>query len=82
MFKLEDIQDIRIIIKANNQHWSLVPKDCDSETASKIRLSVLEILFDSHVIADKPLKEIRIEKQPEQASDGRESFAYPYHGIV
>lgn len=39
-FEIEEIEDVRIIIKAKGKHFSIVPKGDDKEEAKQLRIAV------------------------------------------
>lgn len=58
-FKVEDIEDVRIIIKAKGKHYGLVSKSRkDDATDKSLRLLVCKIILQTHAIIDLPLEEI------------------------
>lgn len=56
-FNLEDIDDVRVIIKAKGKHWSIVPK-AEKGDAKVSRIAAALFLLDTHCIVDKPLEDI------------------------
>lgn len=57
-FTLEEIDDVRIIIKAKGKHYGLVPKN-DKEQARLLRIVIAMALFDEHYVVDKSLEETK-----------------------
>ena len=56
-FTLDEIEDVKIIVKAKGKHYGIVPK-ADKEEAKNMRISILAILINSHFVVDKSLEEI------------------------
>ena len=56
-FTLDEIEDVKIIVKAKGKHYGIVPKE-DKEEAKNMRISILAILINSHFVVDKSLEEI------------------------
>jgi hypothetical protein len=60
VFEFEEIEDVRIIIKAKGKHWSIVPlKDMDREEARQIRIELMRVILQLHSIIDTPLEDIK-----------------------
>ena len=64
-FKVEDIEDCRIILKAKGKHWSLIPvKEVSREDARECRVGLAKLALMVHEIVDCPLEDKkRIQKQ-------------------
>ena len=64
-FKVEDIEDCKIIIKAKGLHWSLIPtKGITREEARECRVGLAKLALMVHEIVDCPLEDKkRIQKQ-------------------
>jgi len=66
-FTEDDIQDVRIIIKANDKHYALVPDEhiADRKECSAVRKLALKQALTCHNIVTKSLeeagKELRVE---------------------
>lgn len=61
IFGLEDIQDVKITIKANNKHYVLTPDETKAslQECRKIRIQVLiDVLFQTHGVPDISLEEL------------------------
>ena len=59
-FKVEDIEDVRIIIKAKGKHYGLVSKSRKDDITNKsLRILVCRIILETHAIVDLPLEEIK-----------------------
>lgn len=59
-FEVEEIEDVRIIIKAKGKHWGLTTqKEVDSETGAGIRKLFLLACLDSHEIVTPALEDIK-----------------------
>ncbi len=59
-FTVEDIEDCRIIIKANGLHWSLVPSkkfEITREDAREYRVALAKLALMVHEIVDCPLED-------------------------
>lgn len=63
-FEIEDIEDVRIIIKAKGKHFSIIPNDniCSRDEAKEIRITTTAILLKFHLIVSKPLEDISLSK--------------------
>lgn len=61
-FNLSDIEDVRVIIKAKGNNYSIVPKE-DKDEALGLRIASCLVLLDSHAIVTPSLEEIK-ESQP------------------
>lgn len=59
-FSTDEIEDVRIIIKAKGKHWSLVPKksECTPEEAKEIRIGLLTVICEFHDVVDTALEDI------------------------
>ena len=59
-FKVEDIEDVRIIIKAKGKHYVLVSKSRKDDITNKsLRILVCRIILETHAIVELPLEKIR-----------------------
>ena len=56
-FTLDEIEDVKVIIKANGKHYGIVPKNNKKE-AKNIRIAMFTMLIDSHFVVNKSLEEI------------------------
>lgn len=56
-FTFDDIEDVKIIVKANGQHWGILPKG-NKEEAKLMRIAMLGALMNEYYVVDKPLEEI------------------------
>jgi hypothetical protein len=67
VFQQEDIEDVRIIIKAKGKHYSIVPKkDMDKEECRAIRIELMRVMFQLHDVVDTPLEDLKVKLQPTQ----------------
>lgn len=57
---LDEVEDVRIIIKANGKHYSIVPKN-NVVDAKNDRLAMLSVLLDTHFVLDTALEDIEDE---------------------
>lgn len=60
-FTLDEIEDVRIIIRANGKNYGIVPKDETSRAMADVmrRVVLKDILLDYHVIVTPSLEEIK-----------------------
>jgi hypothetical protein len=59
-FEEEDIEDVRIIVKAKGKHWGLVPMEyAGKDRCDKVRKMCLMICLHTHEIVDTPLEDIK-----------------------
>lgn len=62
-FEVEDIQDVRIIIKAKDKHWSILAnkENFSAEEAKHFRVELLKVLLEmqAHVIVDTALEDLK-----------------------
>jgi len=62
-FDASEIEDVKIIIKAKDKHWSIVPKESFSkETAKNMRILSADMLLQFHDIISTALEDINSEK--------------------
>lgn len=60
MEKLGKIQDVRIIIKADDKHYALTPRNQkEKELARGIRISILEKVLNTHDVVIPALEDIK-----------------------
>lgn len=59
-FEEEDIEDVRIIIKAKGKNWSLSPMDGQEDRALQVRKMCLMISLHSHFMVTPALEDIKI----------------------
>lgn len=59
-FTLDDVEDVRVIIKAKGKHYGLVPKRdaCTEDEAKEIRIGLLSLLTAFHYVVDKALEDL------------------------
>jgi len=59
-FSTDEIEDVRIIIKAKGKHWGIVPKksECTAEEAKEIRIGLLTVICAFHDVVDTSLEGI------------------------
>ena len=59
-FTNDQIEDVRIIIKANGKHYSIVPNEnaCTRDEAKEIRIGVLTMLLQFHYVVSTPLESL------------------------
>ena len=60
-FAFEEIEDVRIIIKANGKHYGLVAKkdtEFTEQEIQQIRIASLSMILPYHFVVDKPLEEL------------------------
>lgn len=59
-FTLDDVEDVRVIIKAKGKHYGLVPKRdaCTEDEAKEIRIGLLSLLTTFHYVVDKALEDL------------------------
>ncbi len=57
-FTIDQIEDVRIIIKANGKHYSIVPNKnaCTDDEAKEIRVGVLSMLLQFHYVVSTSLE--------------------------
>jgi hypothetical protein len=56
-FEEEDIEDVRIIVKAKGKTWSLAPKEGQNERAVTVRKMCLMICLHSHFIVTPSIED-------------------------
>lgn len=59
-FTVDEIEDVRIIIKARGKHFGIVPKTGMKEQADLSRIAMLTVLFDSHFVVSKSLESLNL----------------------
>jgi hypothetical protein len=59
-FNVDEIEDVKILIKAKGKHFAIVPKGC-AEEAKQIRIAAAEVLFSYHFVVSTPLEDLRDE---------------------
>ena len=57
-FLFSDIEDVRVIVKANGKHYSVIGKNDD---ALEVRIALLSVLLEDHYIVDTALEDIKSE---------------------
>ena len=59
-FSIDAVEDVRILIKANGKHYSIVPNEtaCTREEAKEIRIGLLRLVLEFHAVVDKALEDI------------------------
>lgn len=61
-FKFEDVEDVRIIIKANGKNYSIIPKEeIGKEEAKDIKLIFARIILDYFDVVVPALEDIKKE---------------------
>lgn len=65
-FSTDEIEDVRIIIKAKGKHWGVVPKqsECTAEEAKEIRIGLLTVICAFHDVVDTSLEDIPQKHNP------------------
>ena len=59
-FELDDIEDVRIIIKAKGKHYAIIDKDKSEKEENKLlRILAFKAILVTHAIVDKPLEDIQ-----------------------
>lgn len=63
-FTTDEIEDVRIIIKAKGKHWALIPKksECTPDEAKEIRIGLLTVVCEFHDVVDMALEDIPSKK--------------------
>ena len=62
-FDFNEIDDVRIIIKAKGRSWGIVAKDkSKKQQAQNTRLSILAFLLNDHVVITPALEDIKANK--------------------
>jgi uncharacterized lipoprotein YbaY len=66
-FTTDEIEDVRIIIKAKGKHWAITPKksECTAEEARQIRIGLLAIVCEFHYVVDVSLEDMPSKKLSE-----------------
>ena len=58
-FEMKDVQDVRFIVKAKDQHYGFVPKKTvPAKIAHHIRIGILNTLLKTHDVVVTPLESI------------------------
>lgn len=58
-FSIDEIEDVRIIIKANGKHYGIVPKsELLREEAKLTRVAMLTVIFENHAVVNKALEDL------------------------
>jgi hypothetical protein len=57
-FLFSDIEDVRVIIKANGKHYSVIGKNDD---ALEVRIALLSVLLEDHYVVDTVLENLENE---------------------
>lgn len=60
-FSMEEIEDVRIIIKAKGKHFGIVPKTDRRDEADLSRIAMLTVLLDTHFVVSKSLESLKSE---------------------
>lgn len=56
---LDDVEDVFIVLKIKNKHYSLLPKkNEDSNELKQMRITLLTTLLDTHIVISKPIEDI------------------------
>ena len=56
---LDDVEDVFIVLKIKNKHYSLLPKkNEDNNELKQMRITLLTTLLDTHIVISKPIEEI------------------------
>lgn len=63
-FSFDDIEDVKLIIKAKGKHYSIIPKG-DKEDAKLMRIAMLGAVLGDYYIVDTPLEDIKQKHVPE-----------------
>jgi hypothetical protein len=62
-FTSEDIEDVRVIIKAKGKHWGMVPKkEYTAQEAKEIRIELMRVLFVFHTVVDTALEDLNTDE--------------------
>lgn len=65
-FEFDEIEDVRIIIKAKGKHYGILPKgEIGEKVAKEIRKEVLSILIPTHYVVDGALEDLAQKNQQE-----------------
>jgi hypothetical protein len=58
-FTTDEIEDVRIVVKAKGKHWGLVPKkEYTKDEAREIRIALLKVVFEFHAVVDTALEDL------------------------
>lgn len=56
---LDDVEDVFIVLKIKNKHYSLLPKkNEDNNELKQMRITLLTTLLDTHIVISKPIEDI------------------------
>ena len=56
---LDDVEDVFIVLKIKNKHYSLLPKkNEDNNELKQMRITLLSTLLDTHIVISKPIEDI------------------------
>ena len=56
---LGDVEDVFIVLKIKNKHYSLLPKkNEDNNELKQMRITLLTTLLDTHIVISKPIEDI------------------------
>jgi len=59
-FNLSEVEDVKIIIKANNKHYSILGNEiCTKEFARELRIGLLSVVLEYHSVVDTALEDVR-----------------------
>jgi hypothetical protein len=60
-FTIEDVEDVRVLIKVKGKHYSIIPNrnQCTDEEAKEIRIGLLSLILQFHYVVDIPLEDLK-----------------------
>lgn len=57
-FTLYDIEDVKLIVKANGKHYGIIPKG-DRDMARLVRIALLTEVLHDYFVVDTPLESLK-----------------------